>query len=174
MKNWVNVASALACVALSAQASVHDHLFASGFQVPSDAPASANDAARFLTQATFGPTSADIARVMAVGYGEWLDEQLAEPATLSEPTVEAVVNARTAGAQKVNQQQRLNRFFWQAVYAPDQLRQRMAYALSQIFVVSDASGAINQDIVPMAHYQDLLANDAFGAYGPLLVGRRRA
>jgi len=170
MKNWVKVASAsLACVALSAQASVHDHLFAGGFQVPSDAPASANDAARFLTQATFGPTSADIARVMAVGYGEWLDEQLAEPATLSEPTVEAVVNARTAGAQKVNQQQRLNRFFWQAVYAPDQLRQRMAYALSQIFVVSDASGAINQDIVPMAHYQDLLANDAFGAYGPLLV-----
>lgn len=169
MKTGIRIAAGwLASVTLTVHASVHDHLFANGFQAPPDAPASANDAARFLTQATFGPTAADIARVMALGYGEWIEEQLGKPATLSEPTVEAVVNARTAGAQTVNQQQRLNRFFWQAVYAPDQLRQRMAYALSQIFVISDASSAINQDIVPMAHYQDLLATDAFGAYGPLL------
>jgi len=169
MKTGIRIAAGwLASVTLTAHASVHDHVFANGFQPPPDAPASADDAARFLTQATFGPTAADIARLMAIGYGEWIEEQLAKPATLSEPTVEAVVNARTAGAQTVNQQQRLNRFFWQAVYAPDQLRQRAAYALSQIFVVSDASSAINQDIVPMAHYQDLLATDAFGAYGQLL------
>src|SRR6185312_1348724 len=94
----------LASTAFAAQASVHDHLFANGFQAPPDAPASANDAARFLTQATFGPTSGDVARVMSVGYSEWIDEQLGKPATLSEPSVEAVVNARTAGSQKVNQQ----------------------------------------------------------------------
>lgn len=157
-----------AAVAPAAQATLHDHLFANSFDIPADAPASTNDAARFLTQATFGPTPADIAHLMAVGYGEWIDEQLGKPATLSEPTVESVVNARTAGGQNVGQTQRLNRWFWQATYAPDQLRQRMAFALSQIFVVSDQSSAINQDVVPMAAYQDLLARDAFGIYRSLL------
>ena len=169
MKTWIGAVAVLSLVlAVDAGASVHDHLFANAFEIPPDAPANANDAARFLTQATFGPTTSDIARVMAVGYGEWIEEQLGKTATLSEPAVESVVNARTGGGQSVNQQQRLNRFFWQAAYAPDQLRQRMAYALSQIFVVSDASSAINQDVVPMAHYQDLLAGDAFTLYRVLL------
>jgi uncharacterized protein (DUF1800 family) len=157
--------------ATAAHATVHDHLFANSFDIPADAPSSTSAAARFLTQATFGPTQAGIARLMAVGYGEWIDEQLGMPATLGEPTVEAVVNARSAvvvNPPGVSQKQRLNRWFWQATYAPDQLRQRMAFALSQIFVVSDQSGAINQDIVPMAAYQDLLANDAFDIYRTLL------
>src|SRR5471032_1598244 len=145
-------------------ATVHDHLFANSFDIPADAPASTNDAARFLTQATFGPTQADITRLMAVGYGEWIDEQLGLPVTIGEPTIEAVVTARTSGGKNVGQTQRLNRWFWQAVYAPDQLRQRMAFALSQIFVISDASSAINQFYVEMSDYQDMLARDAFGLY----------
>ncbi len=70
--------------ATAAHATVHDHLFANSFDIPADAPASANDAARFLTQATFGPTPAGVARLLSVGYGEWIDEQLGMPATLSE------------------------------------------------------------------------------------------
>lgn len=92
-----------------AGATVHDQLFKGTFDIPADQPASANAAARFLTQATFGPTQADINYLMAQGYGEWIDEQLAKPATLGEPTVEAVVNARTVGGQKVGNTQRLNR-----------------------------------------------------------------
>lgn len=151
-----------------AHATTHDHIFAGHFDVPADAPASPSDAARFLTQATFGPTSADVAHLMAVGYGEWIDEQLAKPATLGEPTVEAVVTARTNGGQNVSQTQRLQRWFWQATYAPDQLRQRMAWALSQIFVISDGSSAINQYYVEMSDYYDMLARDAFVAYRSLL------
>ena len=158
----------IAALAPAIHASVHDHLFANNFEIPADAPASTNDAARFLTQATFGPTQADINKLMAVGYNEWIDEQLGMPATVGEPTVEQVVNARITGGQTVGQSQRLNRWFWQATYAPDQLRQRMAWALSQIFVVSDQSSAINQDVVPMAAYYDLLARDAFGIYRTLL------
>jgi len=150
-----------------ASASVPDRVYASSFEAVAT-PANANEAARFLTQATFGPVPSDIARVMQVGYSEWIDEQFAVPVTLGEPTVEAVVNARTAGAQNLSQTQRLNRWFWQATYAPDQLRQRMAYALSQIFVVSDQNGAIGGDIVPMTYYQDMLARDAFGIYRTLL------
>jgi len=148
-------------------ATVHDHLFGSGFDT-NDLPANAAEAARFLTQATFGPTPADIALVSRLGYSEWIEEQLGLPTTLSQPKVEAVVTARTNGAQGVGQTQRLNRWFWQATYAPDQLRQRMAFALSQIFVISDQSSAINGDVVPMAHYQDLLATDAFAIYRTLL------
>jgi len=159
--------AAIVC-APSAQATVHDHIFAGRFDIPPDAPASANDAARFLTQATFGPTPADIAYVSAVGYSEWIDEQLANPTTLSEPTVEAVVTARTNNGQAVNQTQRLNRWYWQAAYAPDQLRQRMAYALSQIFVISDQAAGLNKFYVEMSDYQDMLARDAFGAYRAVL------
>jgi len=159
---------AAAAAASSAQASTHDHIFAGRFDIPPDAPASANDAARFLTQATFGPTPADVAYLSAVGYGEWIDEQLAKAATLGEPTVEAVVTARTNNGQAVNQTQRLNRWYWQAAYAPDQLRQRMAFALSQIFVISDQAAGLNKFYVEMSDYQDMLARDAFGAYRTLL------
>lgn len=142
-----------------------DHIFTGRFEILPDNSA---DASRFLTQATFGPTTTDVAHLMAIGYDAWFAEQFGMPATLSEPTVEAVVNARTGGAQNVSQTQRLNRWWWQATYAPDQLRQRMAYALSQIFVVSDQASALGGDVVPLAHYQDLLATDAFGGYRTLL------
>lgn len=153
-----------------AGATVHDRLFRGSFDIPSDQPANVNAAARFLTQATFGPTSADIAYLMAQGYGEWIDEQLAKPATLAEPTVEAVANARTAGGQNVTNTQRLNRWFWQAVYAPDQLRQRMAYALSQIVVASDQASDIgNNYMIPLTQYGDMLAQSAFQPYATVLL-----
>lgn len=153
-----------------AGASVHDQIFKGTFDIPADQPANVNAAARFLTQATFGPTQADIAYLMAQGYGEWIDEQLSKPATLGEATVEAVANARSKGGQGVTNTVRLNRFFWQAVYAPDQLRQRMAYELSQIFVVSDQASDIgNNYMVPLSQYQDTLAESAFLPYGDLLL-----
>ena len=165
MKVWASLAAAtLAAASPLASATVHDHIFANEFDIIADLPANTNEAARFLTQATFGPTSADIANVMRLGYSEWIDEQLSMPATLSEPTVEAIANARTAAKQNNSQTQRLNRWWWQATYAPDQLRQRMAFALGQIFVVSDQNSGISGDYVPMSSYQDMLAKDAFALY----------
>jgi uncharacterized protein (DUF1800 family) len=166
MKVWANIAAiALAAASPLAFASVHDHIFGNKFEIITDLPANTNEAARFLTQATFGPTTADINRLMQIGYSEWIDEQIGLPATLEYDTVEAVKNAHTGGT---SQSYRLNRWFWQAVYAPDQLRQRMAFALSQIFVVSDQSSAIGGDNVPMSAYQDMLAKDSFGYYSTLL------
>lgn len=153
-----------------AGATVHDQLFRGSFDIPADQPANTAAAARFLTQATFGPTQADIAYLMAQGYGEWIDEQLSKPATLAEPAVEAVANARTAGGQNVTNTQRLNRWFWQAAYAPDQLRQRMAYALSQIVVVSDQASDIgNNYMIPLTQYGDMLAQAAFLPYAQVLL-----
>jgi uncharacterized protein (DUF1800 family) len=165
MKLWLKTSAVLLLAAQAGHSKVHDHLFKSTFDFPAEGPTTANDAARFLTQATFGPNKADISYLMAQGYDEWIDEQLAKATTRGEATVEAVLGAHTG---QVSQTYRLNRFYWQAVYAPDQLRQRMAFALSQIFVVSDQSSAINGDVVSMAHYQDLLASDAFVNFGKLM------
>ncbi|MGN6520624.1 MAG: DUF1800 domain-containing protein [Dokdonella sp.] len=158
--------ASMACV--GAHAATHDHLFTYGFDPAPDAPADANEAARFLTQATFGPTATDIARLTALGYDAWIEQQLGQAPTLGASAVEAVVNARTAASQSVSQSQRIQRWYWQATYAPDQLRQRMAWALSQIFVVSDQNSSIGNYIVPMAGYYDMLAKDAFASYRTLL------
>ena len=139
-----------------------DILFSSGFQDLSDGPTSDSEAARFLTQASFGPSRTEIARLRQMGYRAWINEQLALPATLTRPwltTLEANANF------SLNSGHRVDRWAVQAVSAPDQLRQRMAYALGQILVVSDSGGIDTRQI---AEYQDMLTSSAFGSYRTLL------
>ena len=88
----------------------------------------ADEAARFLTQATFGPTDADIARVQSIGYSAWIDEQFALPATPHLPYVQANF---IAGANTANFNFMQDSFWQQAIPAPDQLRQRVKFALSR-------------------------------------------
>ena len=136
-----------------------------------DIPASDADAARFLAQATFGPTRAEIARVRQLGYRRWLDEQLdpaRTPPTLVLPHLQQVV-ANGVPRDDLRQQHRRNAWLWQAATAPDQLRMRMAFALSEIFVVSDREVAnANTTLYRIADYQDTLARGAFGSYRTLL------
>src|ERR1700760_3486618 len=97
MKVWTSLAAVtLAAASPLAAASVHDHIFGNHFDTITDLPANTGEAARFLTQATFGPTSADINKVMHLGYSEWIDEQLGVPATLEYSTVETVLSAHSA------------------------------------------------------------------------------
>jgi len=94
MRIWRSEFAAMLAVAAfmsSAHASVHDRLYASGFEDVAK-PANAGEAARFLTQATFGPVPADIARVMQVGYSEWIDEQMA-----GKSCVVVLIGSKTAG-----------------------------------------------------------------------------
>lgn len=131
----------------------------------------ASGAYRTLTQASFGPTPATVARVLALGRGGWLTEQMALPfaAPLAQ-TVDALYEARLAtnpGATP-NRRDLLNAFWREALTSESQLRWRVAYALSQIFVVSaDASGAFS-DPVGYADYFDMVARNAFGNYRQLL------
>jgi uncharacterized protein (DUF1800 family) len=137
-----------------------DLVFRQGFEDGFPGPFTDAEAARFLTQATFGPTPAEIARLRAIGYEQWLDEQFAMPATLHTPLIGFDVHQ--ADRQEI---------WWQhALTAPDQLRQRMAFALSQIFVVSDRASALAviDGARALAHYYDLLLNHAFGSYRMLL------
>ena len=109
-------------------------------------------AARLLEQASFGPTPASIARVKQLGAAGWIDEQLAMPET---PIPVPGSDNRAAQSQYLN---RLSA-------APDQLRQRVAYALSQVIVISINKNNYPEQIVP---YLQVLSRNAFGNYRTLL------
>jgi len=145
------------------------------FTPPDPAPAidlgspSATDAARFLTQATFGPTLADIAGVAATGYAPWIANQLALPATSHLAATRADAAAFPSdGAYPITADNRMAAWWQTVVTAPDQLRQRVAFALSEIFVVSDVDPSLASQPEALAHYYDLLAADAFGNFRQLL------
>ena len=131
---------------------------------PAGSP-TADDAARFLMQASFGPTDADIARVQALGYSGWIDEQFALPQVQHLTYVKANYNALLFGGNFVFMQ---DSFWQQAIPAPDQLRQRVKFALSQIVVVSAENGTIATAADGLANYVDLLGQHAFGNYRALL------
>jgi uncharacterized protein (DUF1800 family) len=129
------------------------------------------EATRFLMQATFGPTEADIQRVMSTGYAAWLDAQFAMPANHSyyysrykaeDAEAKAGTTRVRAGGDTV-----FSSFYTRALTAPDQLRQRVSFALSQIMVVSalDVNG---DNTAAVASYTDMLNRNAFGSYRSLL------
>jgi uncharacterized protein (DUF1800 family) len=125
------------------------------------------DAFRLLTQGTFGPTEADIQHVMAVGPAAWIDEQLAKPvraAHLARWNADNRANKGGASPATV-----VSSFYQEAMADDDQLRQRVTFALSQIFVVSmrdlSLAGSKSQSA---ASYLDTLAQNAFGSYRALL------
>jgi uncharacterized protein (DUF1800 family) len=137
-----------------------------GCPLPVVAPFPANDseAARFLAQATFGVTTADIARVRAIGYSAWIDEQFAKPATKLQPFMDRV------GRETDPYKERLLWSWWRSANSgSDQLRQRAAFALSQIFVISAQNMAINgyRNSGP-ADFYDTLLDGTVGNFRTLL------
>ena len=111
------------------------------------------DATRLLEQSTFGPTDALVAHVLAVGVQGWLAEQFAAPASRY-PAFPYVPPNPVAYCAASPDRQCLrdsyspfllqNAFFRNAIANPDQLRQRVGFALSQIFVISGIEGGLNQ------------------------------
>ena len=136
------------------------------------------EAARFLKQATFGPTDADIAHLKAIGISAWIDEQLALPATSHLALLDKVAQFQGAKSNLINlantanmmglpgtamamsatpqTEDRLYTWWTHAVSAPDQLRQRVAFALSEILVISDKGGALRNYPRGCTNYYDLL------------------
>ena len=128
-------------------------------------PPSADEAARFLMQATFGPSETEIARVQSLGYSGWIDEQFATIPSKHLPYVQANYSLLLFGGNFAFMQ---DSFWQQAIPAPDQLRQRVKFALTEIVVVSAESGTIATASDGLANYVDLLGEHAFGNYRTLL------
>ncbi|NDJ13725.1 MAG: DUF1800 family protein [Acidobacteriia bacterium] len=125
------------------------------FQVqvgPTNPQVSAGAARRFLEQAAFGPTPTEALHVQQVGFQGWLNEQFAMP---------QVSNYNGSA----NQSGMSTLFLTNAVMNQDQLRQKVAFALSQIVVTS-----LNKIIWtgPMAMYQEMLMANSFGNFRKLL------
>ncbi|MBX3607194.1 MAG: DUF1800 domain-containing protein [Piscinibacter sp.] len=133
-------------------------------------PPTSSEAARFLTQATFGPTDTEVQRVMSMGYSAWIDAQFNRPATSHRTfweTQDAAVKAANAN-NSIGSDGVYNSFWRQALTGEDQLRQRVAYALSQIFVISLQDGTVGENPRAVAAYLDMLGEKGFGNYRDLL------
>ncbi len=133
---------------------------------PAPTIAAQNDAARLLTQATFGPTMSAITSLQNKTAAQWLEEQFALPMFTPSHWNYVAAGGPTGQSRYINAM--MESFWLQAVRSPDQLRQRTAFALSQIFVVSAVNSAV--DIQPEAHasYLDMLGRNAFGNFRTLL------
>lgn len=121
------------------------------------------ESARFLTQTTFGPTRAEIDRVALIGRDLWLLEQLGKTPTLHLPRFQALQ------ASFSDDRDARHAAWWEiSLTAPDQLRQRIAFALSEILVVSEDDGQLTNRPMQLAAYYDLLLRNAFGNYRSLM------
>ena len=134
---------------------------------PSVAPTAA-EASRFLAQASLGANRAQIARVQALGYTGWLDEQFALPA--SGTRWDLLVAAGLSDISNKNSEAGFDAVAWSKLLsAPDTLRQRITLALSEIFVVSiDGLVGLGWKQFTAAAYLDLLEANAFGSHRALL------
>ncbi|MET0350106.1 MAG: DUF1800 domain-containing protein, partial [Rhizobacter sp.] len=134
---------------------------------PAEQP-TAEAAARFLTQSTFGPNQESIDWVRLHGPAAWVKLQLTQPQNPHRAYLD-VVAASFVGTDSTIQQSHFRESFWtQALTAPDQLRQRAVFALSQIFVVSFADSNLSGQIRGVTSFYDLLGEKAFGNYRDLL------
>ena len=133
-------------------------------------PTTQTEAARFLTQATYGPNMAEINRVASIGAAAWIEEQF-NTAPMDSHWQYAMVRNGPPGCTVCNSahvNSVMESFWMQAVRGPDQLRQRTVLALSEIFVVSEINSAITGNMGANASYQDMLARNAFGNFRQLL------
>ena len=142
----------------------------------------AADAVRLLRQASFGPTPAEVARVPPSGPAAWVDEQLAPACQRAIPNIPtcrrrvprpaSTTARRRCAADSFCARDNYTlyplqlQFFRNALAAPDQLRQRVAFALSQIMVTS---GVDNSRNYAMRRYQQMLSDHAFGNFYDLLL-----
>ena len=127
----------------------------------------ATQASRFLAQASMGATREQIARVQAIGYAGWLDEQFAMAPSgtrwdwLVSKGLDALANKNgEAGADPA---------IWRKMLSsPDTLRQRITLALSEIMVASVSGFNGGWKAFSAAAYLDLLEGQAFGNYRTLM------
>lgn len=140
------------------------------------APTTPADAVRLAKQATFGPNKAVVDRIVGIGAEAWVDEQLAmAPASTyrdlttgayAKPNCDNAEDAYLCIQTYFRAQPVTMRFYANALSKQDQLRQRVAFALSQIVVTS---GLKVERTAGIASFQQIMLNNAFGNYKNILT-----
>jgi uncharacterized protein (DUF1800 family) len=121
---------------------------------------------RFLTQASFGATRADLAALQQSSLPQWLDAQFSKPLTSHVDAITRLEKLYYGGNDSLGPLANVESIFRQAAYGDDQLRQRMAWALGQIFVIGESTTPRDSSIGK--HYLDILNRNAFGNFRQLL------
>ncbi len=140
------------------------------------------NAARFLMQAGFGPTLEDIQRVQTLGYADWITEQMGQTATRHSDYIQSIYQNMTTQRQREHYSRgggdsdpflfgnnMQTAFARAAIQGSDQLRQRVAFALSQILVTSRRDANLENKCLGMADYYDIFVRNAFGNYEDVLM-----
>lgn len=156
---------------------------------PASAPAAplavrSSDAWRFLQQTSFGPTQAALSRVQQLGVPIYLEEQLVWPASgypdseygylsLDESDACSFAASRSSPVYTCARDQLTlfklrNQFFVNALSRHDQLRQRVAWSMSQFFVLSGMKDPDMETGYVQARYHQILFDEAFGNFESLL------
>jgi len=164
---------------LTLATSLHGATAAGGFPVPGTNAVgqgiSRPHAARFLMQAAFGPTLEDIAEVQSLGYEAWIANQVTKVPTLHSVYIRSI-QADLLGQRAdltysfndtdnfINGNNMMTAFARASIQGEDQLRQRVAFALSQILVTSRRDANLENRPVGMADFYDIFVRNAFGNY----------
>ncbi len=136
-------------------------------------PTNSKDAARFLSQASPGATKAQVAAMQGMSYSAWIAAQFAVPR--SQTHVDWLTAQGYGSATYLGQIKGLDNTVWRKlISSPDLLRQRMTFALSEIFVVSiDGFNAYYPQFA-VGSFLDVLESNAFGNYRSLLYDVSRS
>ncbi len=134
-------------------------IFPTGWE--SSTSTSLQAAGRILNQASFGPTVSDVFLVEGMGVKGYIDEQLAQQSYQIPLANSAPVVAGDCGSFACTTE-----YYWwnDILFGPDQLRQRVAFELSKLFVVS----TIDVDGRYLPNYLNILSRDAFGNWLTLM------
>jgi len=143
---------------------------------PSDSKIQLADASRFLAQASFGATYPVIQDVAQSGYASWIEAQIQTPPTYLRPTLEDYIEYRaTIEPEEADEDFPASfvdfRIVWfhSAMTAPDQLRQRVGLAFSEIMVVSDVPDELMDSGIGLTDYYDMLVRNSLGNFRDLLM-----
>jgi uncharacterized protein (DUF1800 family) len=137
-----------------------------GSPPPPPAPPTRRDAARFLSQAGFGPRSMEeVDALLASGYDNWLGYQFEIAPRFGHLAYLEKERGRDSN-NKARDEMSYEAIWQQWLFNEDPLRARMSWALLQIFVISNVA----PDLRPhaMSSYMDMLNRHAFGNYRQLL------
>ena len=129
---------------------------------------SPSQSARFLQQSTFGAKESDITTLSNLGFNKWFESQTSAPQILHRNYMDRVAVSLPKGMADLNQNHFFESFWQQAINGEDQLRQRVTFALSQIFVISFQDSGVNNYPRGVAAYYDTLGTHAFANYRQLL------
>jgi uncharacterized protein (DUF1800 family) len=128
-------------------------------------------ASRFLAQASMGANYEDIQEVAGMGIDDWLDFQFSMTPNSFESEYTRIYNDAIALTPNniTHKNEYMSYTFYETLMKhPDVLRQKVAFALSQIFVISPTNSILTNRGYANAHYYDMLYLGAFGNFHDLL------